>query len=361
MQIQITDYMEKYDYENLYICQHKATGLKAFVGIHDTTLGPAVGGCRMWPYKNEGEAIEDVLRLAKGMTYKYAAAGVNLGGGKTVIIGDPSRDKSEAFFRALGRFLNRLNGSYYTGLDSGTVMQDMENIYLESEYVVTIPTYLGGAGPISPYTAWSTILGMEASLQELTGNSSLKDKTVAVQGVGDVGYYVVKYLVEKGAKEITISDIDDSRINRVIDDFSKHTTIKVSKIDSIYSTDCDIFSPCALGATINEETIPQLKCKIVSGSANNQLAGEKDGERLMEKGILYAPDFIVNAGGTVYDTDRIIYGKHNHDRAKKNVDAIYNRMCKVFELARKKSIPTYKAAEMMAMERIDSYKNIKIL
>jgi len=361
MENSIINYMEKYDYENLFVCQHKETGLKAFIAIHDTTLGPAVGGCRMWPYKTEKEAIEDALRLARGMTYKYAAAGVNLGGGKTVIIGDPNKDKTEELFRTLGRFINRLNGNYYTGLDAGTVMQDMEYIHLETEYVVTIPAYLGGAGPISPYTAWSTILGMKASLLELTGNNSLKGKTVAVQGVGDVGYYVVSYLVEEGAAEITITDIDETKIKNVVNDYGSKAAIKITEPDNIYDTPCDIFSPCALGAIINQETVQRLNCKIVAGSANNQLGEEKDGDRLKEKGILYAPDFIVNAGGTIYDTDRIIYGEHNHDRAKKNVDAVYDKACQVFRVSRRDGIPTYKAAEMLAQQRIESYKNIKIL
>lgn len=361
MKNSIIGYMQKYDHENLYVCQHKETGLKAFIAIHDTTLGPAVGGCRMWPYATEEEAIEDALRLARGMTYKYAAAGVNLGGGKTVIIGDPNKDKTEALFRTLGRFLNRLSGNYYTGLDSGTVMQDMEYMRLETEYVVTLPAYLGGAGPISPYTAWSTVLGMKASLLELTGSNAIKGKSVAVQGVGDVGYCVVSYLVEEGAAEITITDIDEIKIKKVINDFGAKTAIKIAEPASIYNTPCDIFSPCALGATINRETVQRLNCKIVAGSANNQLGEENDGDRLREKGILYAPDFIVNAGGTIYDTDRIIYGEHNHDRAKKNVDGVYDKICLVFQISRKNGVAPYKAAEMLAQQRIESYKNIKIL
>lgn len=357
----ITGYMEEYDHENLVVCQHKDTGLKAFIAIHDTTLGPAVGGCRMWPYEKEEEAVEDALRLGRGMTYKYAAAGVNLGGGKAVIMGDPAKDKSEALFRALGRFIDRLGGAYYTGLDAGTVLQDMEYIRQETEYVVTLPVYLGGAGPISPYTARSTILGMKASLQELTGDSSLRGKRIAVQGAGDVGYNVIKYLVEEEALEITVTDIDEQRVRKVVDDFGAKTKIMTVEPGKIYDTPCDIFSPCALGAVINRDTVGRLKCKAVSGSANNQLKEDSDGDLLNERGILYAPDFIVNSGGTIYDTDRIMYGSHDHERAKKNVEAVYDKICRIFEIARQEKVIPYRAAEILARRRIEAYSNIKIL
>ncbi len=357
----ITGYMEEYDHENLVVCQHKETGLKAFIAIHDTTLGPAVGGCRMWPYQAEEEAIEDALRLGRGMTYKYAAAGVNLGGGKAVIMGDPAEDKSEALFRALGRFIDRLGGAYYTGLDSGTALQDMEYIHQETGYVVTLPAYLGGAGPISPYTARSTILGMKASLQELTGDSSLQGKKIALQGAGDVGYNVIKYLAEEEVSEITITDIDEQRIRKVIADFGTKVKIRTVAPDSIYDTPCDIFSPCALGAIINRDTVDRLQCKAIAGSANNQLKEDEDGERLKQKGILYAPDFIVNAGGTIYDTDRIIYGSHNHERARKNVEAVYDKISLVFKISREENVVPHSAAEILARRRIEAYKQIKIL
>ncbi len=357
----ITGYMAKYNHENLFVCQHCETGLKAFIAVHDTTLGPAVGGCRMWPYSKEEEAIEDALRLSRGMTYKYAAAGVNLGGGKAVIIGDPAKNKSEALFRALGRFINRLGGIYYTGLDAGTTMQDMEYIRQETEHVVTLPAYLGGAGPISPYTARSTILGMKASLQELTGNSSLQGKKIAVQGAGDVGYNVIKCLVEEDVSEITITDINERQMNKVIADFGSQIKINHTGPDKIYDVPCDIFSPCALGAVLNKGTIERLNCKIIAGSANNQLQEDRDGDRLKEKGILYAPDFIVNSGGTIYDTDRILYGSHDHNRAKNNVEAVFEKICRIFEIARQKNITTSQAAEILATRRIEIYKNIKIL
>ncbi len=357
----ITAYMAEYNHENLLVCQHSETGLKAFIAVHDTTLGPAVGGCRMWPYTKEEEAIEDALRLSRGMTYKYAAAGVNLGGGKAVIIGDPTCDKSESLFRAMGRFINRLGGIYYTGLDAGTAMQDMEYMRQETEYVVTLPAYLGGAGPISPYTAWSTILGMKASLQELTGSSSLQGKKIAVQGLGDVGYNVVKYLVEEDVSEISVTDIDEDRIKKLVNDFGSKAKISYTEPGAIYDVPCDIFSPCALGAVLNKNTIKRLNCKIVAGSANNQLQEDGDGDHLKEKGILYAPDFIVNSGGTIYDTDRIIYGSHNHNRANNNVDAVFEKISQVFNLARQKNVTTNQAAEMLAIRRIETYKSIKIL
>ncbi len=357
----IMQYMEKYDYENLVVCQHKEIGLKAFIAIHDTTIGPAVGGCRMWVYQKEEDAIEDALRLARGMTYKYAAAGVNLGGGKTVIVGDPLKDKNEWIFRVIGRFIDRLNGAYYTGVDVGTNLQDMEYIHCETEYVATLPEYLGGAGPISSYTAWGAVLGMKASLQTLYGNNSLKGKSVAVQGMGNVGRHVVGYLVEEGVTKVFISDINEERVKDVIDQYKQHADFQVVKPDAIYDVKCDIFSPCALGAILNRTNIDRLQCKIVSGSANNQLESDEDGDILVEKGILYAPDFIVNAGGTIYDTDRIIYGTHNHERAKKHVDLVYDNTLQVFKISKDNGVPTYRAAEILAEERIEKYKTIKVM
>ena len=244
----IFDYMEKYDYENLFFCQDKALDFKAVIAIHDTTLGPATGGCRMWDqYAGEMEAVEDALRLARGMTYKYAAAGVNLGGGKAVIIGDPRRRDREPVFRALGKFINRLGGRYITGEDVGTTLTDMEYIRMETEYVVTLPTYLGGAGDIAPMTALGTLRAMQACCNRVFGADSLEDKRVAVQGLGAVGHNVVEQLHAAGA-QMVVTDIDPAKVAAMA---SRYRVEQVEP-EAIYDVDCDIFCPCALGKVIND-------------------------------------------------------------------------------------------------------------
>jgi leucine dehydrogenase len=350
----VFDYLSKYDYENVFLCQDRAVGLKAVIAIHDTTLGPATGGCRMWTYNSDWEAIEDALRLARGMTYKYAAAGVNLGGGKTVVIGDPRRRDREALFRTLGRFINRLGGKYYTGEDVGTTLEDMEYIYMETEYVVTLPTYLGGAGPISPMTAFGVIQAMRACCREVYGDDGLREKRVAVQGLGAVGYELAKQLVEMGAK-VWGTDIDEEKLERVRREFG----VKGVNPTGIYAVECEIFAPCALGGIINDETIPRLTCKIICGSANNQLGEEKHGDLLTERGILYGPDYIVNAGGTIYDTERLGVKGVSHERGRAKVARIYQTMQKVIEISKRDSIPTYSAADRMAEERIRAISEVR--
>jgi len=350
----IFDYMEKYDYENLLICQDRAIGFKAVIVIHDTTLGPATGGCRMWHYESEMKAIEDALRLARGMTYKYAAAGVNLGGGKTVIIGDPYRQDREPVFRVLGKFINRLGGRYITGEDVGTTLRDMEYIRMETPYVVTLPTYLGGAGDIAPMTAFGTIQAMRACAKEVFGTDNLEGKKVSIQGLGAVGYHVVRQLIELKAK-IIVTDINSERVSRVVKEFGLPT---VSPED-IYGLDVDIYSPCALGATLNDATLKKLKCKIIAGCANNQLKEERHGDLLEKMGILYAPDYIANAGGTIYDTDRVGVGPVNHERGKEKVSRIYQTMERLIEISKRDKIPTNLAADRLAEERIKSVAEVK--
>ncbi len=350
----IFGYMEEYDYENLLLCQDRALDFKAIIAIHDTTLGPATGGCRMWQYDSEMDAIEDGLRLARGMTYKYAAAGVNLGGGKTVIIGDPKRKDREPVFRALGKFINRLGGKYLTGEDVGTTLKDMEYIRMESEYVVTLPTYLGGAGDIAPMTAFGVIRAMQACCKRVYGSDNLEDKRVAVQGLGAVGHNVVKQLHELGAR-IVVSDIDPEKVEAMV---AKYGVDKVDP-DAIYDMECDIFCPCALGAIISDETMGRLKCKIICGSANNQLREERHGKLLEQKGMVYAPDYIANAGGTIYDTDRLGVGGVSHERGKEKVSRIYHNMERVFEIADRDGISTYLAADRMAEERIKKIAEVK--
>jgi len=351
----IFDYMETYDYENLFFCQDKDLNFKAVIAIHDTTLGPATGGCRMWNrYAGEMDAVEDALRLARGMTYKYAAAGVNLGGGKAIIIGDPQRTDREPVFRLLGKFINRLGGKYITGEDVGTTLKDMEYIRMETEYVVTLPTYLGGAGDIAPMTAFGTIRAMQACCSRVYGSDSLEGKRVAVQGLGAVGHNVVGQLHELGAR-LVVADIDPAKVNAMAAQYGVATAAS----EEIFDAECDIFCPCALGKVINDETLKRLKCKIICGCANNQLAEERHGHLLEEQGRVYAPDYITNAGGTIYDTDRLEVGAVSHDRGRAKVARIYENMQRVFEIADRDRIPTYLAADRLAEERIRQIAKVK--
>ena len=327
------------------MCQDKESGLKAIIAIHDTTLGPALGGCRMWTYASEEQAIEDALRLARGMTYKNAAAGLNLGGGKTVIIGDPFKDKNEEMFRALGRFIQGLNGRYITAEDVGTTVSDMDVIHEETNYVTGISPAFGSSGNPSPVTAYGVYLGMKAAVKEVYGEESLEGKRVAVQGLGNVAYTLCEYLHKDGA-QLIVTDINEKAVARVVENFG---AIAVAP-DDIYKQDVDIFAPCALGAIINDDTIPQLKAQVVAGSANNQLQESRHGQILHEKGILYAPDYVINAGGVINVADEL-YG-YNHDRAMKRVETIYDSLTKIFAISKEEDIPTYMAANRLAEQRI---------
>lgn len=348
--MEILTYMEEYDYEQLVVCQDKNSGLKAFIAIHDTTLGPALGGLRMWTYNSESEAIEDALRLARGMTYKNAAAGLNLGGGKAVIIGDPKKDKNPAKFRAFGRYVESLNGRYITAEDVGTKEEDMDLIHLETDFVTGTSTTDGSSGgDPSPVTAYGIYKGIKASAKEAFGDDSLEGKTIAVQGVGNVAFTLCEHLHKEGAKLI-VTDINKDAVNRAVEAFDA----KAVDPDDIYSVDCDIYSPCALGATINDETLAVLKAKVIAGSANNQLKTEKHGEIIHEKGIVYAPDYVINSGGVINVADELI--GYNQERALKKVEGIYDILLNVFEISKKENIPTAIAADRMAEERIRSMK-----
>jgi leucine dehydrogenase len=344
--MKIFTYMEKYDYEQLLFCQDENSGLKAIIGIHDTTLGPALGGTRMWTYDSEEAAIEDALRLAKGMTYKNAAAGLNLGGGKTVIIGDPRKDKNEEMFRAFGRFIQGLNGRYITAEDVGTTVADMDLIHEETDYVTGISPAFGSSGNPSPVTAYGVYRGMKAAAKEAFGTDSLEGRTIAVQGVGNVAFTLCRHLHEEGANLI-VTDINKEAVQRAVDEFGA----KAVDINDIYSVECDIFAPCALGAVINDETIPQIKAKVIAGAANNQLKDTAHGDTIHEMGIVYAPDYVINAGGVINVADEL-YG-YNRDRAMKKVEQIYNNVQRVIEIAKRDHIPTYLAADRMAEERIE--------
>jgi leucine dehydrogenase len=348
----ILNYMRKYGHENIFLCQDEKADFMAVIAIHSTVLGCAMGGTRVWNYESELDAIEDALRLSRGMTYKYAAAGLNYGGAKAVVMTDPKRKDREILFRTLGKFINRLGGKFRTGQDMNTTLEDMEYLYMETPYVNTLPIYLGGVGPISPLTAFGVIQGMQACAKEIFGSDDLKGKAIALQGVGSVGSVMVEQLCEMGASLI-IADINNS----AIDDLVKKFGVKSVTTEEIYGVECDIFSPCARGAILNDKTIPQLKCKVVCGAANNQLEEERHGDLLAEKGILYGPDYVVNAGGAIYDADRLI-GDFNAERGKAKVARIYQNTEKVIEIAKKRGVPTFKAADILAEERIKAISGL---
>jgi len=338
--------MGELGHEQMVFCQDPASGLRAIIGVHNTVLGPALGGTRMWPYENEDEAVTDVLRLSRGMTYKAAAAGLNLGGGKTVIIGDPKKDKSEALFRALGRFVESLKGRYITAEDVGTSVDDMEYVYMETKHVTGITVAHGGSGDPSPVTAYGVFRGIEAAVKEKFGREDLAGLGVTVQGAGNVGYYLIKQLHEAGAK-VTTCDIDADRVQRAVDEFG----VSVVSPNEIYDVDAEIFAPCALGAILNDETIPRLKAKVVCGGANNQLGDPVvHGKKLEAKGILYAPDYVVNAGGLINVFCEL--EGYVRERAMRRASGIFENTMRVFEIAKSRSMPTYQAADRMAEERI---------
>lgn len=345
----IFDYLEKHDFEQLVFCHDSTSGLKAIIGIHDTTLGPALGGTRIWDYETEEEAIIDVLRLAKGMTYKNSAAGLNLGGGKAVIIGDPQKIKSEELFRAFGRYVESLNGRYITAEDMNAGPQDMAYINEETDHVVGLE---GKSGDPSPVTAFGVFRGIVAAVENVFGTTDLTGKVVAVQGLGAVGYNVCKFLHEAGAK-LFVTDIRKESIERAVNDFGA-TEVKP---DEIYKVDCDIFAPCAMGAVINDFTVEELKCKIVAGSANNQLAEERHGDILEEKGILYVPDYVINSGGVINVYEEL--QGYDKDRAMRRASEVYNSVHRILEISKEENIPTYKAADKMAEERIEKIGKIK--
>lgn len=350
--MKLFEQMEAGNYEQLILCQDKDSGLKAIICIHDTTLGPGLGGTRYWEYETEEEAIIDAIRLAKAMTYKNAAAGLELGGAKTVIMKDPNRPKDEAQMKAFGRFIEGLAGRYITAEDVGTVEQDMDWIYSETDYVVGTNMKPGTSGNPSPVSGHGVYVGIKATAKAAFGSDSLEGKSILVQGLGNVGYTVVQKALEEGATAYAF-DINEDYVKRAVD----AGAIAVSE-EEVYSKDVDIFSPCALGAIINDETIPQLKAKVVAGSANNQLAEPRHGDALHEKGIVYAPDFIINAGGVINVADEL-YGGYNAERAMKKVEGIYGQLEKVFAIAEEQNIPTYKAADIMAEERINSVRQTR--
>lgn len=340
-------------HEQIVFFSDPSCGLKAIVAIHDTTLGPALGGTRMWPYASEQEALDDVLRLAKGMTYKAAVSGLNLGGGKGVIIGDPKKDKSEALFRSYGRYIESLNGRYITAEDVNTTVEDIEHVFAETSYAVGVARIHGGSGNPAPYTALGVFRGMEASAMKTWKDRSLKGKTVAIQGVGSVGFELGKLLKEAGA-HILFTDLSRSNIERFKREIE---TAEFVDLKDIYTVKTDVFAPCALGAIINDETIEKLNAQIVCGAANNQLAEERHGKELRKKGILYAPDYLINAGGLMNVS--IEFEGWSDDKSRRMIDTIYNTSLRVFEMSDKENLPCSEAANLLAERRIAQIRGIK--
>ena len=340
-------------HEEVVFCHNKDAGLKAIIAIHNSVLGPALGGLRMWNYATEQDALNDVLRLSRGMTYKAAVSGLNLGGGKGVIIGDPSKDKSEALFRAFGRFVNSLNGRYITAEDVGIDVNDMEFVYKETPFVTGVHQVHGGSGDPSPFTAYGTLQGLMAALQVKFGDEEVGKYSYAVQGVGHVGMEFVKLLRERGAK-VFVTDINTDLVQRAVDDHGAEAVAP----DQIYDVDAQVYSPCALGGTVNANTLPRLKCQVICGAANNQLANDEIGDEVTRRGILYAPDYAVNAGGLMNVSLEI--DGYNRERAMRMLRTIYFNLGRIFEIAQRDGIPTYKAADRMAEERIASIGKLRL-
>ncbi len=346
--------MSVFDHEQVVFCNDNATGLRSIIAIHNTTLGPALGGTRMWAYASESEALTDVLRLSRGMTYKAAVTGLNLGGGKAVIIGDARKDKNEAMMRRFGKFVDSLGGKYITAEDVGIGTKDMEYVRTETKHVTGIPPALGGSGDPSPVTARGVYMGMKAAAKEMWGTDSLAGKKVAVQGVGHVGSVLVDFLVKEDAK-VWICDIYEDRLAAVK---KTHASVEIVSGDDLFDLDMDIYAPCALGATVNDETLSRLKCAVICGAANNQLADETvHGKIVMEKGIVYAPDYVVNAGGLINVYSEVVgFGR---DYAISLADKIYDNTAAVFALAKAEKMPTYMAANRMAEQRIAAMATLR--
>lgn len=346
--MQFFDTISGMGHEQLVLCHDKASGYRGIIAIHDTTLGPALGGTRFWSYATDEEAIVDALRLSRGMTYKNAVAGLNLGGGKSVIIGNNKRPDREMIFRAHGRFVDSLGGRYVTAEDVGTSVEDMDFVHMETKFVSGIGSR---SGDPSSVTAHGVFRAIEASAMEKWGSDELEGRVIAIQGCGHVGYYLAKELHAAGAR-LVVTDIDAARIARVVDE----TGATAVSLDDIYGTDADIFAPCALGGIINDDTIPQLKVEIVSGAANNQLLEDRHGDELERRGILYTPDYVANAGGVIN-----VYSEltgWNRDRALRKADEIYETVLSVFAMAKAQKIPTYEAADRVAEQRLAAVRGM---
>lgn len=353
--LELFDLMSTHQYEQIVLCHEPYTKLRAVICVHNTTLGPALGGIRMWPYENERDAIIDAMKLARAMTFKAAVAGLNLGGGKTVVIGDPRKDKSEVLFRALGRFVDTLNGRYIAAEDVGTATEDMDYVAMETPFVTGIEISHGGSGDPSPMTALGVFHGIRASAHKVFGKADLDGLRISVQGCGNVGRHLIKLLADDGAK-LTITDIHADNVALA----AEHTGAETCAPEDIYDVPCDIFTPCALGGVINAETLKRLTAdgsmKIIAGAANNVLADDSFGHILKDMDILYAPDYVINAGGLINVSEEL--GGYNQDRARKRVEKIFDNLTRIFDLAMAKDIPPHEAAQAVALERISSVRPI---
>jgi leucine dehydrogenase len=340
--MKVFDMLAEMGHEQIMLCSDPGCGYRGIIAVHSTRLGPALGGTRFWTYADDEEAIVDALRLSRGMTYKNAVAGLSLGGGKSIIIGDNTTKDREDIFRAHGRFVESLGGRYITAEDVGTSTKDMDFVHMETGHVAGLA---GKSGDPSPVTAHGVFRAVQASANRRWGSDSLEGKTVAIQGCGNVGRYLAGELHEAGAR-LVVSDLDSAKARRVAD----ATGAEIVEGDEIYSVAADIFSPCALGGIINDDTIPLLKVEIVAGGANNQLLEERHGDALEKRGILYAPDYVANAGGVIN-----VYGEvegWDAQRALDKADDIYDTVLRVFEIAEAYKIPTYEAADRVAEQRL---------
>ena len=352
--IPIFKQMESKEHEELVFCHDQETGLKAIIAVHDTTIGPALGGCRMWNYETEEDALKDVLRLSRGMSYKAAIAGLNLGGGKAVIIGNSKKQKNELLFRSFGRFVQGLAGRYITAEDVGTSVKDMEWVRMETRYVTGISRALGGSGDPSPVTALGTCSGMKATVKKHLGKDTLYGLNIGIQGVGHVGYHLCNFLKKEGAN-LFVTDIDNKSIERVVNEFGANPI----GLDDIYDADIDIYAPCALGATLNDDTIPRLRCSIVAGAANNQLKKESiHSQMLKDRDILYAPDYAINAGGLINVANEI--DGYNRDRAFRQAeDGIYDTLLAIYKRSEDDGVTTHAAALKVAEKRMEDVSKLK--
>jgi len=341
-------------YERVVRCDDPGSGLKAIISVHDTTLGPALGGMRMWAYLSDQEALTDVNRLSKGMTYKSAVAETGLGGGKSVIVGNPKTDKSEKLFRAMGRFVASLQGLYTTAEDVGTSVEDMVIVRQESKHVTGLPREMNSSGDPSPFTALGVFLGIRACAEAALETGDLKGVRIAVQGCGNVARHLCRHLQEAGATLI-VTDIVPEKARMVAE---RHGA-KVVAPDAIYDQECEVYAPCALGATINDDTVPRLRCKIVAGAANNQCLTVEHGDRLKERGIVYAPDFVINAGGIINVSVELEKNGYNEDRATAKVKNIYNAVRDILENAQQQNVSTNRAAILLAEKKLEEGRKRK--
>lgn len=347
----IFEMMSRRRHEQVSFWSDPDSGYRGIVAVHDTTLGPALGGTRFWNYRTEEEALIDALRLSRGMTYKAAITGVDLGGGKAVIIGDNRTPNRESVFRAHGRAVEALGGRYITAEDVGTSVHDMEFVRKETDHVAGL---LDRSGDPSPVTAYGVYVGIKACARERWGDDGLGGRHVAVQGLGNVGMNLCGYLSEEGAR-LTVADIRPGRASEAESRFPDAVAVPP---EAIYATDADVFAPCALGAVVNDDSLAVLKAKIVAGAANNQLAhGRRHGAMVREKGILYAPDYVINAGGLIN-----VYGElngWNAERGKRQAAAIYDSLLRIFRLSREEDVPTNEAADRVALERLQEARSAR--